>query len=440
MGRRLVQEVKAMKFLPITGSLALVAGLITGVTPVAAATGPYLVKDINTSGDSIPVELTALNGKLLFSARGGGKGRELWISDGTPTGTHRVKDIRPGTASSNPDHLTAIGGLLYFDAEDGVHGRELWVSDGTGPGTVMLKDINSTGSSQPWSFTEFNGLVYFAADDGVSGRELWRTDGTGPGTKRFKDIAPGPGSSDPGALTSFAGQLFFVRSHCPTPACYATLFKSNGTSAGTKPLRDNHGDKITGQINFLVHGGAFLFWSMDETELWRSRLGEASKTKKIADIAAWNITSFASLVAFTVSGQLWVSGGSASNTIALGQTANHLVYVNGQLLFFDDERVWATDGTVEGTKPGELVLTSFGQFAVIANVLYFDGYSNESATAGLTHGVPAPLTTLWVTDGEWATDMGGGNYPSEITTVGTSVFYAARDDDHGIELWRYSPV
>jgi ELWxxDGT repeat protein len=414
--------------------------------PVAADTGPYLVKDINPSGDSDPSNLTALGSNLLFTAKGGGKGRELYISDGTPTGTHRVKDIRPGGASSNPDHLTAIGGLLYFDAHDGVHGRELWVSDGTGPGTMMLKDINGSGGSQPWGFTEFNGFVYFSADDGVTGRELWRTDGTGPGTNRFKDIEPGPGDSSPSNLISFAGQLFFLRTHCPTPACFSTLFKSNGTAAGTKPQRDNHGDKITGHITGLVPAGAFLYWTMEETELWRSRLGEASKTKSIGAIPAWDITAVGSLAFFTVfngGNALWVSNGGAPGTQELANpgTVRHLVNVNNQLMFFDHEQLWFSDGTVAGTQPtNEYVTSGFGESAVIANVLYFDGVESEPTV--LPTGVPPPDTTLWGATAQvnGAFNLGGPAYPRELTTVGLGVYYSAYTPADGWELWRYSPI
>lgn len=75
-----------------------------------------------------------MNGLLYFTAKGGGKGRELWRSDGTADGTRRVKDIRPGSAGSNPYALTAVGGRLYFGANDGVAGVELWTSRRHRPG------------------------------------------------------------------------------------------------------------------------------------------------------------------------------------------------------------------------------------------------------------------------------------------------------------------
>jgi trimeric autotransporter adhesin len=59
-----------------------------------------------------------------------------------------LKDINPGSASSNPQFLTDVSGTLYFSANDGTHGTELWKYDGTN--TTLVADINpGTASSNP---------------------------------------------------------------------------------------------------------------------------------------------------------------------------------------------------------------------------------------------------------------------------------------------------
>jgi len=122
----------------------------------------------------------------------------------------QVKDINSGSVGSSPEEITSYNNKLYFAADDGVNGVELWVSDGTNSGTSMLKDINSgIGSSNPYGFIVFNNLLYFGADDGVNGQELWVTNGTSGGTSLVTDINTGSGGSAPSNLKELDGKLYF---------------------------------------------------------------------------------------------------------------------------------------------------------------------------------------------------------------------------------------
>jgi ELWxxDGT repeat protein len=71
--------------------------------------GTSVVVRTNNSAGLNPRYITALgNGKALFSAGAGSAGSyELWVSDGTTAGTSLVKDINPGSASSDPHDITA---------------------------------------------------------------------------------------------------------------------------------------------------------------------------------------------------------------------------------------------------------------------------------------------------------------------------------------------
>lgn len=437
-------------------TLLIAVGLVAAnALTVAAASGPYLVKDINASGDSMPSELTALGGKVYFSAKGGGKGRELWSSDGTSAGTVRVRDIRPGTAGASPWNMAAINGLLYFSADDGIHGRELWVSDGTGLGTRLVKDINPNGDSTPFHFTEFNGLVYFPADDGTSGRELWRTDGTNAGTRRVKDIEPGAGDSSPTSLVALPDKLVFARQQCPTPACFSTLYRTDGTSAGTKPLRDVNGDLVSGQISWAVAAGPRMFFSFDETELWRSN-GTSAKTRTLGDIPAWEIVAVDDQVFFEVgccgSGELWKSGGSVASTIMVkafpeNGAPYNLVNLDGTLFFFSNREPWTSDGTTAGTQPVGKQVQAESNFAVLDSVVYFGGRSDDPAKASAESSspnfVPAPTVTLWRSDGTADGTFSVASTPdahiNNVIAVGAGIFFTADEGPEGTELWRYVP-
>ncbi len=101
---------------------------------------------------------------------------------------YRVANINSGVAGSNPDNITQFGSKAIFTATTASGGNELWITDGTSSGTVLLKDINvGGGSSSPHDFVVLNGTAYFAANDG-SGDALWKTDGTTGGTVKVKDI------------------------------------------------------------------------------------------------------------------------------------------------------------------------------------------------------------------------------------------------------------
>ena len=110
-----------------------------------SAAGTVSISPAQLSGVS---GLTVDFGQLFFSGTDSTAGTELWKTNGTLAGTVRVKDIKPGTASSNPASLVVAGGELFFTADDGSHGVEVWKSDGTADGTVLVADV-SPGPPHP---------------------------------------------------------------------------------------------------------------------------------------------------------------------------------------------------------------------------------------------------------------------------------------------------
>ena len=436
----------------LTGQLvgvvtALALALIFYGTPANAASGPHLVKDINRGfADSNPTFLTDMNGTLYFAAKGGSQGRELWQSDGTSAGTRLVKDIRPGKHGSDPADLSAAGGKLYFSADDGVNGRELWVSDGSATGTRLVRNINpGAADSNPTGFTAFKGAVYFSADDGSTGRELWRTDGTASGTRLVSDIEPGLDSSNPASLIPFAGKLFFLGECQPACSRYGgqTLYRTNGTASGTKPFRGSDGNAVTGYISSMSAVGGRLYFeyysdASDTGGLWRSK-GTPATTLQIADLSSLNNIADVDGTAFIEGdGQIWTSHGTAASTVpvkTIDSYGGFLWAVAGNKLFFDAEysdwwhAVWVSDGTADGTQPLKSVYTGTDEWASIGSDLYF---------AGTTHND----YTLWRSDGtaDGTYSVGGTEAKMwDMTAAGNSVYWVSDADNHGNELWRYTP-
>jgi ELWxxDGT repeat protein len=327
---------------------------------------------------------TVDSGMLFFRETASFYDHELWITDGTPGGAHRVKDINPDSDDDLYDGFNACGvdpystyvydGSMYFLANDGTHGIEIWKSDGTEAGTVMLHDIVPGGAG--WNFTSchyprfaaYNGLLYFSASANGTDYELWRTDGTDGGTALFKDIYPGTIGSDPHFLTVYNGKLYFT---ARDDVHGWELFTSDGTAAGTHVLKDivpgiggAMNDGYDGSIPpfMTVSGGYLYFLAGDGTfsgnfHLWRTDGTEAGTIQLETSLAP---------------GAWWGSGESYSAD------------ASGQFLFQADggvqeSHLWKSDGTLAGTQmvPTNNDLHAWKDFRSYGNAVYFLGDENN---------------------------------------------------------------
>jgi ELWxxDGT repeat protein len=91
-----------------------------------------------------------------------------------------VKDIFPGTASSNPAFLGFTNNTLFFTCDNGSIGRELWRSDGTLAGTFLLIELNpGSGSCNIKENTTFQNNFIFRhtlSAMPVNDHVLWQSD------------------------------------------------------------------------------------------------------------------------------------------------------------------------------------------------------------------------------------------------------------------------
>ncbi|HSG39256.1 MAG TPA: ELWxxDGT repeat protein, partial [Thermoanaerobaculia bacterium] len=279
------------------GSIVLLRGNAELWKSDGTQAGTVQVKDIQPgAGLSFPSQLIAAGNVVLFSADDGAAGRELWKTDGTEAGTVPVKDIRSGAGSGIrfsydgrdlPDELwAAAGSTVFFPADDGTTGEELWKSDGTEAGTVLVKDIRpGSGSSEIRWLTAVGSRVFFVADDGVHGRELWVSDGTEAGTRMVVDILPGPGSSLPQELAALGNTLLFsatdgVNGREP--------WRTAGSPLGTRRIQDiAPGTLSSSPMAFTASGPNVYFAANDGAtgfELWAVR--QPSLHSIFGDVAA----------------------------------------------------------------------------------------------------------------------------------------------------------
>lgn len=98
----------------------------------------------------------------------------------------------PGVTPFPGRSALSLDGRLVFLPYHSATGQEFYVADPESGSIELLRDIHpGPGSSNPGALTQTGGTLYFSANDGVHGTELWRTDGTANGTYLVSDLNPG---------------------------------------------------------------------------------------------------------------------------------------------------------------------------------------------------------------------------------------------------------
>lgn len=293
--------------------------------------GTTQVKEINPVGSSVSATSSSFgfsmdlgaSGTLLFNADDGVHGTELWRSDGSEAGTEMVKDIDPFGTSAPPGFLYAGGIPLYFYASDGVHGIELWRSDGTEVGTKLLMDVEpGSKSGGPSPLQDVNGTLYFPSrftftsecdfkfeEDCPLSFELYMTNGTEAGTGSVGQFESHPTQGVPPTQLTLAGlgdkHLFATAAKfwvidpvlqranliadglevhrllslgsaavasAEEPSGGEELWISDGTSVGTKLLKDIYPGPNGSVPQQFIRAGSTVFFTADDgvhaRELW----------------------------------------------------------------------------------------------------------------------------------------------------------------------------
>lgn len=120
------------------------------------------------------------NGKLLFSAANSAAGDKLYQTDATEAGTAVVKSINTtDNFGDNIRHTTEHNGRVYLSADDRTgRGRQLWVTDGTADSTfIILPSDGYLNNALPYNneFVDFNGYLFYTANyKSATGLELYK--------------------------------------------------------------------------------------------------------------------------------------------------------------------------------------------------------------------------------------------------------------------------
>ncbi len=284
----------------------------------------------------------------------------------------------------------------------------LWATDGTLPGTRPLTQL--PGLELPVGPPVAAGSLAYLFRRVVEGEavslELWRTDGTEAGTLRLAAIPflalqqpyPNP--------VVVGGRLFFL--------VFGTLWTSDGTIAGTKPLPT----QLPADALALAGG---------ENVLYASSAGLGGNPGD-PDQGLWKIDPA------TLEPTLLASG----KRIGGGIVAAPLGSLLGNALLFrrlDDDSIghwWVTEGTPSSTHPlTDPVADSATAFVTAGTRRYFVACEPE-------HGCELWSTDRLGDDARLVQDLwpgARGSDPVILSATDRSLLFAATDPEAGRELW-----
>src|SRR5690606_23812844 len=109
--------------------------------------GTEMVLDLNPGSAHAGIEeIVVMGDTVLLAATDGVLGKELWKVDPVTGELVLVKDISYATLDSR-NSLTVVDGKLFFNAKSPELGYELWVTDGSESGTQVTLDLNPRAQS-----------------------------------------------------------------------------------------------------------------------------------------------------------------------------------------------------------------------------------------------------------------------------------------------------
>lgn len=364
-----------------------------------------LLKDINTgTGNSLPENLTLFNNKIFFGADDSAGtntpgnldlGKELWVTDGTETGTTFVKDLRTGTANSSPSFFFSYNNNLYFSANTG-SGNVLHITDGTETGTV------ATGNPFIFNPIELNGLIYYVNTTDSNG--LYEFNGTT--TTNVADVGAGIENLLGAALIPFNNKIFCYMSYT-TDALGLKLYAYDPATDTFTLIKDitDYGANA-GISSFTVVGnelyfeaGTGILWKTDGTTLGTVAVTAAATLTGATSLFNWNDKLYFEADNGTSGDQLWVYEPIADTITNLSNIAGdhnptEYTVLDGYLYYSGQNGtpryLYRTNGTT--IEQVDSTIFDIDDIAVLNGKLFFEGDDGTTGNELYTLD-PATLST-----------------------------------------------
>ncbi|MEM1001080.1 MAG: secretion system protein Por, partial [Bacteroidota bacterium] len=354
-------------------------------------------------------------------------------------------------------NFTVFNGLIYFSADDGNGsnspgnadlGRELWISDGTASGTSFVIDIrNGNSGSSPFAFFELGGTLYFSANDG-GGARIWQTDGTESGTTNTNN-----------GFSNLQPIIIGSKAYMTATTLGNALYEFDGNSFVEVP--DKNGgvvEAIGGNYVELDSNTILIYmrYSPDAAtvgiELYTYDISDQSYAL-VKDITAGdsnsgisNFTKINSTVYFEAESALWQSDGTEMGTVLVGaadsagiSSVNNFFAWNGNLYFEGDDgngdQLWVYNPTADA-------VTNISNISGTANnhdpsdFVEFNGflyYSGEDGDDNDSH--------LFRTNGSSVEQLDNTIADVDDLFVFNNIIYFEGDDGStGNELFSFDPA
>ncbi len=341
----------------------------------AAGTVPLGLGDPNA--DVLANPLARLPAGVLFFIGSYGNPTDLWITDGSVSGTRSIATFPGGIEWFGPDDNVAVtdDGAAWFRVHD--NGRlSVWKSDGTSNGTRQVQALVAHPDFRPEQ--AIGSRVVGSNRDAIFGDELWVTDGTAAGTRMLADLEPGPADSFLRRFAQFRGGVLIEQQGFSVAGA---LIFTDGTAANTRPLGVPPAVPSNLLANFVVFGERLLFpvgsdllvsdgTAAGTSVLWsgaaRSPVLVAGSPVVSGD-RAFFMPSFGPMD--LLSTELWVTDGTTAGTSRLlalppnratahsgGLMQSLSTGTNGRAVLSRwtpqiGNELWTSDGTVAGTRP-----------------------------------------------------------------------------------------
>lgn len=354
-------------------------------------------------------DMIVYNDSLIISATLPDKGDELFISDGTETGTTLLKDIWEGDyKDANPRYFTLFNSKIYFNARDS-DGYNLWETNGTTEGTLKVVSADTNGSS-PQYLVATETELFFRGKFSSNGIELLKCD-VDNNITLVKDIRVDGASGVPSDLTVFNNKVYFEANDGSNYG----LWQSDGTEAGTTLITVIETDSSYANINEMIAIDNQLYFTLDDTS-----------NKK----------------------RLFVSDGTESGTLEIFSQENkeikNLASINNRLFFNSDSDLYGKEiFSSEGTYLTTGLYLDVLHDQTGSSIYYYDDYTTVGDRYFFRARSPGFGYELWVSDGTengtvLVKDIYEGTSSSGLyhrTSFKNKLYFEADEGVYGDELW-----